>query len=386
MRNGVLGLVLVLSLPGLVFAQEAAGWAAPVRSEHYVVMSDVGDGAAVSREMENRFETYNRLFRFDPAGGELPLLVRVYRNKESYDNYLSARLGGTRPGAVYLHYRQGSQRELVLHRGSPDENRALPYQAFIQFLRAFVPYPPSWMREGFAIYFSTLVAGPSGELKYTENLAWLDAVKNMGDGARSPEAVLLADQRGFPPDFQSLSWALVSFLLGSGKEEYFRTMTESFLLLSNTASAAENSGAVMSRIARWNSPEVFSRDFNSYIASRKTFTELIEDGQRAYAARDPMGAEMAFLGALDQKPDHYAPHYYLGLLAYEEGSFDMADGYYRSALEYGADTALVCYALGVNAASAGKNREAAAYLRQAAAAAPERYGDRVRDLLRRIGQ
>jgi tetratricopeptide (TPR) repeat protein len=367
-----------------VFGQEGSGWAAPLRSDHYVVMSDAGDGAAVAREMEKRFEVYNRLFRFDPAGGSLPLAVRVYRDKNSYDNYLSARLGGTRPGAVYLHYRQTGRRELVIHRGSPDENRTLPYQAFVQFLRASVSYPPSWMREGFAIYFSTLYAGESGELTYTENLAWLDTVKGMGEGARSPEAVLLADLRGFPPAFQSLSWALVSFFLGSGKEEYFRTMTESFLLLSSTAGAAENSGVVMNRIARWNPPEIFNRDFNGYLASRKTFTELIEDGQRAYAVRDSLGAEMAFLSALEQKPDHYAPYYYLGLLTYEGGAYDLADEYYKSALRYGADPALVYYALGVNAASAGKSREAADYLGQAAAASPERYREKAESLILRL--
>jgi tetratricopeptide (TPR) repeat protein len=376
-------LIFVLGLSGFVRAQEA-GWAAPVRSEHYIVTSDAEDGAAVSREMEKRFAVYNRLFRFDPAAGELPLLVRVYRNKENYDNYLSARLGGTRPGAVYLHYRQSDRRELVIHRRSPDENRTLPYHAFIQFLRAFVSYPPSWMREGFAIYFSTLIADETGELKYTENLAWLEAVKAMGERARSPEAVLLADQRGFPPDFQSLSWALVSFFLGSGKEEYFRTMTESFLLLSDSVSAAENAGTVMDRISRWNPPEEFSRDFTGYLAARKTFTELIEDGQRAYALRDPISAEMSFLSALDQKPNHYAPYYYLGLLAYEEGSFDMAAEYYRSALEYGADAALVYYALGVNAASAGKNREAIENLSKAAAASPERYREKSESLIQRL--
>jgi hypothetical protein len=347
-------------------------------------MSDTGDGEAVSREMERRFEVYNRLFRFDPAAGSLPLLVRVYRNKNSYDSYISARLGGPRTGAVYLHYLQSDRRELVVHRGSPDENRTLPYQAFVQFLRAFVPYPPSWMREGFAIYFSTLTADEAGELKYTENLSWLDTVKNMGPGALSPEAVLLADQRGFPPDFQSLSWALVSFFLGGGKEEYFRTMTESFLLLSGTANAAENSSVVMNRIARWNPPDELTRDFTSYLDSRKTFTELIEDGRRAYAARDSLGAETSFLSALDQKPNHYAPHYYLGLLAYEEGAYDTAEEYYRSALEYGADEALVSYALGVNAASAGKTREAIDYLRRAAAVSPERYGEKSESLIRRL--
>jgi tetratricopeptide (TPR) repeat protein len=380
--SGLWGVVFALGLLWPVSGQE--GRAAPVRSEHYAVISDEGNETLVLREMENRFAVYNRLFRFDPAEGTFPLMVRVFGDRNGYDNYISTRLGGTRPGAVYLHYRQSGQRELVIHRGSPDENRTLPYQAFIQFLRAFVPYPPSWMREGFAIYFSGLTADATGELTYSENLSWLEAVKNMEDQALSPETILLADQRGFPPDFQSLSWALVSFFLGSGREEYFRTMTETFLLLSGAASAEENSVAVTNRISRWNPPGDFSRDFKSYLSSRKTFTELIEDGQRAYAAQDPIGAEMAFLSALDQRPNHYAPYYYLGLLAYEEASFDMADEYYKSALRYGVDPALVYYALGVNAASAGKTQEAVNYLRQAAAASPERYGEKSESLIRRL--
>jgi tetratricopeptide (TPR) repeat protein len=365
-------------------ASQETGWAAPVRSEHYVVMSDTGDGGAVSREMESRFAIYNRLFRFDPAAGSFPLLVRVYRNKDSYDKYISGRLGGTRSGAVYLHYRQSDRRELVINRGSMDEGRMVPYQAFIQFLRAFVSNPPSWVREGFAIYFSTLTVTGEGEPAYEENLSWLDTVKGLGENALSPEAIFLADQRGFPQDFQSLSWALVSFFLSSGKEEYFRTMTESFLLLSNTATAAENSEALMRRISLWNPLDNLSKDFQNYLASRKTFTELIEEGQKAYAVRDPVGAEIAFLNALDQKPSHYAPYYYLGLLAYEENSYDMAEQYYRSALQNGADEALVFYAMGVNAASAGKTREAIEYLRQAAAASPERYREKSDSLIQRL--
>jgi tetratricopeptide (TPR) repeat protein len=383
MKAGIVGIVFFAGLLGSVSAQEA-GWAAPVRSAHYVVMSDAGDGAVVSREMESRFAVFNRLFRFDSAVGPLPLMVRVYRNKEGYDQYISSRLGGARPGAVYLHYRQSNRRELVIHRGSVDEGKMVPYQAFIQFLRAFVPNPPSWIREGFAIYFSTLTVSEAGEAAYEENLSWLDTVKGLGEQALSPEAILLADQRGFPREFQSLSWALVSFFLNSGKEEYFRTMTESFLILSNTATAAENSGALLKRISLWNPLDKMARDFQSYLASRKTFTELIEEGQMFYAAGDPLGAELAFTGALDQRPAHYAPYYYLGLLAYEEGSFSMADEYYRAALQYGADEALVSYALGVNAASAGRTGEAIEHLRRAAAVSPERYREKSDSLIQRL--
>jgi hypothetical protein len=44
----------------------------------------------------------------------------------------------------------------------------------------------------------------------------------------------------------------------------------------------------------------------------------------------------------------------------------------------------VYYALGVNAASAGKTREAADYLKQAAAASPDRYQEKAESLIRRL--
>jgi tetratricopeptide (TPR) repeat protein len=372
-------------------AQEAAREAAPVTTAHYEVIADPGDGEVLSRELENRFAVYDRLFRFDPSGAAFPLRVRSFRGREAYDGYVSARLGEGRPGAVYLHYNQGERRELVIHRGGADEWRTLPYQAFIQYLRAFVPNPPSWIREGFAVYFSTLTASETGELKYEENLGWLGTVREavLGPGDRlavSLEKIMLAGRGPLPENFQSLAWSLVSFLLNSGTKDYFRAVTESFMVLSPAAGAEENSEAVLGRLSLFGGMEDLEKDYRNYIASRKTFAELVDGGQKAYAAGDLAAAELAFLQAMEQKPGHYAPCYYLGLLAYGEGDYGMAETWYLSAAENGADGALVAYALGVNAASAGRNQEAAGWLRQAAAAAPERYGDRVRDLLGRIGQ
>jgi tetratricopeptide (TPR) repeat protein len=370
---------------GIFALVSSAGYAQiSLKSEHFEVIADSGDGEALLREMEERFSVYNRLFRFDPEEASYPLRVRSFRDREAYNSYISSRLGAARTGAVYLHYNQKERRELVVNRGSPEEGRALPYQAFIQFLRAFVANPPSWIREGFAIYFSTLNFTNDGKPAYEENLSWLDTVKNLGSALPGPEAILLADSRGLPPEFQSLAWSLVSFFLNSGNENYLRTMTDSFMVLSDGKNAAENAEAVAKRITMWNSMETLTRDYRNYLDSRKTFTELLEEGQRAYARGDALGAEVSFYTALDQRPGHYAPYYYLGLLAYEEGSYDMADQYYRSAIERGADFALVCYALGVNAASAGKKMESINYLHRAAEASPERYREKAEGLIARL--
>jgi tetratricopeptide (TPR) repeat protein len=356
-----------------------------IESQYYEVISDTGaaDAEALAGELEGRFIVYNRLFRFNPQSLSAPLKVRVFGNREDYDRYVSARVGEARPGAVYFHYNQIDRRELVVHRG--EEEGLLPHQAFIQFLRAFIPNPPAWLREGFSIYFSTLTFNAlTGALEYDENLAWLETVKKLQTGGPSPESIMLADIRGIPEYFQSVSWALVSFFLNSGKEDYFRTMTDSFAILALPASAAENCQAVFNHISLWTDLHALEEDYRAYIAARKTFMELIDEGRDAYAARDLLGAELAFMSALDQKPDHYAPYYYLGLLFYEEKNYDMAEHYYRSALQYGADSALVTYALGLNAAAAGRREAAVSFLEQAAAASPERYRQKAADIIARL--
>jgi hypothetical protein len=364
------------------------GISVEVRSLYFDVISDGGsyDAEILLRELELRFEVYNRLFRFNAAALSAPLRVRSIGNKSEYDRYVMERLGSIRDGAVYLHYQQPDRRELVVNRGSPDEGRMLPHQAFIQYLRAFVSQPPTWMREGFAIYFNTLKFDKAArELRYEESLSWLETVKNLGSRGPSLEAVFLADTRGQPEYFQPVSWALVSFFLNAGSgNEYFRTLTESFMLLSDQRTAAENSQSVLDRLLRWTNLEQMTIDYTNYVNSRRTFAELVDGGQQAYAVKDYLNASNYFQGAIYQKPTHYAPYYYLGLISYENRDFDNAEVYYRTALNYGADPALLNYALGVNAATANRSADAINYLELAIAADPGRYREKAEAIIMRL--
>ncbi|MDR2510429.1 MAG: hypothetical protein LBC77_07290 [Spirochaetaceae bacterium] len=362
-----------------------------VRNHVFDITSQGGsfDAEMLLRELESRFEVYNRLFRFNLSQLQGPLRVRAFTDKLAYDAYVSSKLGSTREGAVYLHYNQQDKRELIINRGSPEEERVLPHQAFIQFLRAFVPHPPTWMREGFAIYFNTLKFNKdTRELTYEENLAWLDTVKRISRDRREPsfESIFQSDITGQQPEYyHPISWAIISFFLNSGGNgDYFRSLTESFLLLNPNYSAADNSRIVLSRLTSWTSLASLHRDYTAYIESRFTFAELIDAGQRAYAQKNFPEADAYFLEALYQKPGHFAPYYYLGLLAYEEKNHDLADQYYRSALQFGADYALVQYAMGVNAATSGRAEEAITYLQNAGQAAPERYAERVAQIIQKI--
>jgi tetratricopeptide (TPR) repeat protein len=396
-------ITVFLALIQVVQGQQVPGQQVPGQQEQqiswqrYEVLIGTGDSQpaespeesaeleAFVRQMEGRFSVYTQLFRFDPARLEGPLKVRIVEDAAAYNSYVSSRLGGDRPGAVYIHYQDAGRRELVINRGAAEEGRYLSYQAFIQYLRAFIPNPPSWLREGFAIYFTTLDYSPSGELAYMENLAWLETVKNMGGRVPPLESILLADQGTEPENFRALSWALVSFFLNSGNENYFRSLIESFMLLSPAADSVQNSQAITAHIGRWGDLTQMREDFFSYLDSRKTFLEFMSEGEAAYTEKDVFMAELSFMSALNQKPDHYAPYYYLGLLAYENSRHDQAEQYYKQSIENGADRALVLYALGINAVAAGRNSDAVVFLRQAAELSPERYRVKANDLIKKLG-
>ncbi|MDR1389717.1 MAG: hypothetical protein LBJ31_07045 [Treponema sp.] len=355
------------------------------RSAHYeALVPDGVDGALLLAEMEQRFEVYNRLFRFDPDTLQSALRVRVFTNPRQYRDYVESKLGVSRDGAVYLHYNSAENRELVVLKGSGESAPVFSHQAFIQFLRGFVNQSPAWIREGFAVYFSTLVYNETeGRLEYEENLSWLDTVKRAGPA--NPETILLADRRpGIPANFQGLSWALVSFFLENGDLDYFRTLTDSFMVLDPAASALKNSEAVYQRLIRFTNLTSLSRAWQAYIAQKRTFTELVDQGQKNYSEGNLVAAEADFTAAGKIKSGHYAPLYYLALIAYDRNDYAGAEALYKRALDAGAERALVQYARGVNASAQGDPASAKAFLEEAARLAPALYRARADDLIRRL--
>lgn len=347
--------------------------------------SNAEDAVSLAKEMNLRFEVFNSLFRFNHALIPGSFKVRTFTSKEAYDNYVFSRLNRTSNEAVYLHYNNPARRELIVHRTEGVSPGILAHQAFIQFIRGIIPHPPSWMQDGFAIFFSNMQYDNTEDvLNYTENLAWLETVKRWGPAAPSIESILMADVDGIPERFQPASWALVSFLMNNENEEYRRLLFESFMLLSPNATAAENTLAIMQRMNSWANAENLQQDYERYFASRRTFIGFIEEGRLAYDAKDPVRAEMHFLNALEIRKDHYAPYYFLGLLAYEAKNHDEAELFYRSSLQFGADEALLRYAMGLNALSANRPDDARIFLQQASALSPDRYKNKVDDLLARI--
>jgi tetratricopeptide (TPR) repeat protein len=342
---------------------------AQLKTDHYEIIAD-GKGAnknnvadtAYARDMEQLFSLFNGVFCFDPKALTAPLRVRVFSDRDEYNAYITARLGGEKPGAVYLQYGNPAKNELVIHQESQEESQLVPHQAFIQFIRAYIPSPPLWLREGFAAYFTAL----SNENEKT--MDWLVIAKK---AAIKAENILTETGQkpvlDSPFSFSILSWSVVSFFMDDKLSPRYRALTDSFTVLDPPASVEDNTRAMLVRLTRFAAMEEINRGYTKYIADRKTFVDIVEEGQKAYNSRNLNAAAALFRQAKDIKPDHYAPYYYLGLIAYEEKNYTEAEESFRDAAVFGALIPQVQYARGVNAAAAGKKDDAKSYLEEAAA-------------------
>ncbi|MFW5801911.1 MAG: tetratricopeptide repeat protein [Spirochaeta sp.] len=364
-------------------------------SGYYQITSYVNEEHAreMAVELSTLFDFYNSYFHFDPSVLPHALQVKIFATRQEYDDYISRFIDDPREDFVYLHYSDPQRSELVGVADDTRENRmALSHQGFIQFLRSFIPNPPLWMREGFAVYFENLRYEPEFDsISYRENLSWLETLKSELDNGLfdelSPEQLLHIDvetAQEHLENFYPRAWGLVSFLLHSPVREYNRLLWDSISALDPNNSLNENNQSVIEQAFEWIDPAVFTEDLYFYIETRQTFRGLVQDGIQLYAEDSHGRAEQRFIQALNLQDGNYIPYYYLGLINYSRGNYALADFYYTTALELGADEPVTLYALGVNAYADDRFDEAVELLMEARAIAPEEYQEKADQLITRI--
>lgn len=365
-------------------------------SEHYIVYSEISavHAQTISQQMEKLFDTYNSYFHFTPSSLSGKMKVRIFSNKDRFNNYLKNVIDAEKEDFVYLHYSDIQKSELVgfSKEAQSDFDASIAHQGSIQFLKAFISAPPLWMREGFAILFETCSFDRNtGELSYRENLSWLPTLRDIINSDEkdllSLTSVLTMDQEEAKANFEFFypqSWGMVSFLMNTDKTEYQRMLWDSIRLLDADAKLVQNSKAIKDYILTWVSPDKLSNDFTSYLQSRKTFNELVQSGINAYKEESYAKAKPSFERALELRTDHPLPFYYLGLLHYNNGNYEQAQVYYQKALSKGADKATTYYAMGVNSFAAKQFDDATDYLNKAKENSPDKYTEKVSKLLSRI--
>lgn len=361
---------------------------------HYTVWvtGDNQTANALAERLEKLFELFNTYFRFDTTMLKGPLTVRMFADKTAFDAYVQKVTGQAKEDFVYIHYPTVERSELVIFSKADvqDFDASLAHQAFVQFIKAFVAEPPVWIREGFAVYFERVLWDPATKtLSFMENDSWLETVKILQTqnklvtiekllSMNSEEATLSIDV------FYPQSWAFISFLLNSEKPVYQRFMWDVIASLRANPSDKDMPAKIKNYFVAWYSKNDADIDFAGYIKNQKTFAEYITAGVQAYTDKNYDVALTYFLSAVKKNPDNYIAHYYLGLIAYAKNDYARAEEYYKTALALGSDQAITYYALGINAFASKRFEDAKTYLNKAAEIAPDKYADKVKELLARI--
>ncbi|MFW6215140.1 MAG: tetratricopeptide repeat protein [Alkalispirochaetaceae bacterium] len=393
MKTRVLLLFLVLLSATLAYAQSETF---EYTSEHYRVLSQISDDHAeeTSLKLEAMLALYNDYFRFDLDALPARMQVRIFEGKPEFDNYLQRVLGESREDFVYLHYNDVAKSELVgFDQDDSGFDVALKHQGFIQYFRAFIPHPPLWLREGFAVFFEEATYDEQFQAAiYRENLAWLDRLKEILDGEFDAPPIAMADMLDLEVAeatrridvFYPQAWGMVSFLVNAQDREINRILWDSLSALEAGNSLEENVAALNREVFRWVNQDDLEAAFLDYVDSRRSFRGLVEGGMSAYEDGDLDTAEEHFVTAANLRPSNHIAPYYLGLIAYTRQNYSLADYYYEQALDRGADEALTYYALGVNAYADNRFDQAITYLERTIDINPEQYRERAQELLVRI--
>ncbi len=387
-------LALFLCIPLAVFAQDSAQFTA--ETDHYRILSEVSQAQAddVSHKMEAALALYNDIFHFDLTLLPAKFRIRIFKDLDSFNAYLTKVLSQTRTDFVFIAWSDPERSELLCFpKDDASFTASLLHQGCIQFVKGFVDNPPVWLREGVATYLDASTWDPAAAtFTFKQNLAWLDGLKALVRGESTTKLItfleLLTISRESAQSqmdvFAPESWGMVQFLLNSPDREYSRALWDSVAALNPKATLDDNSQRSRKRAFSWVTDQKLQADFSAFVLSMKTATDLVKDGIDRYSKGDMASAESSFSRSLELDPSIGTSFYYLGLISYSRKDFPRAEDMYLKAFQLGTNAGVINYALGVNSFAAGKNTDAAKYLNFAKQADTASYGDRVDALLKRI--
>ena len=362
-----------------------------IESDYYKIYSEVsvGHAAETAEILDAYFNFYNMYFHFDETALSYKMKVKIFKDKDTFDDYLADIIPEEKNSFVFLQYNQPDKNELICYYSEDATySKYLAHHGFMQFLKTFIPSPPLWMQKGFAIYFEDCYYSPEEKaVEYKENLDWLFTLKkyinNTVEGYENsiiPFPTLLTmnveNANASIDVFYAQSWGLVHFLLNSTDNSYNRILWDSIKSLSPDKDRKNNEVAIIKDAFEWVGKNAFSSDFIKYIDRIKTFPDLVQDGMDYYAEGDLSMAERTFINALSMRDDHPVPYYYLGLIYYAEHDYMMAEYYYQTAVQMGGEEGITYYALGVNAYADNRFEESVDSLVKSYRADPDFYGEK----------
>lgn len=341
--------------------------------------------------------SFGDVFGFNPDPDAHICRVRIFNDRQSFDKYITERIGDTRNQFLFLKYSKPELSELILYPAvgstgyrafaGPSLNR----QLLLQYLYSYALEPPLWIRDGFQAWSERFSYDPvKKQVTFEDYSPWLESAKALNnDPARRINVgeILSAVTGTFESSrFYPQAWAFVEFLLQSDNQEYRRFLHEALVLLEgwgryNAESQQENTDVIRARFARSKASLSADADFTAWLSVKKTFSEIVQSGVTAYNAGRFAEARGLLETAYGIRREDPLLAYYLGLVHYADGRYPEAGVWYTKALSLGADPSTVNWALGLNALALDKKAEARKFLETASSLNPERYGDKTERLL-----
>ena len=321
----ILVLAVFLCIPLAVFAQDAAQFTA--ETDHYRIYSETSQAQAddVSHKMEAALNLYNDIFHFDLARLPAKLRVRIFKDLDSFNAYLTKVLSQTRTDFVFIAWSDPARSELLCFpKDDASFTASLLHQGCIQFVKSFVDNPPVWLREGVATYLDASTWDPAtSAFTFRQNLAWLDGLKAIVRGETPTRLIGFPDLLTITREgaqsqmdvFAPESWGMVQFLLNSPDRTYSRVLWDTISALTPKATLEENSQHSRKRAFSWVTDQKLQSDFSAYVLSSKTATDFVRDGIDQYSKGDIAGAEGSFSRSTELDPSIGISFYYLGLIA-----------------------------------------------------------------------
>ena len=112
--------------------------------------------------MEAAIVLYNEIFHFDLSQLPAKFRVRIFKDLDGFNAYLTKVLSQTRTDFVFIAWSDPERSELLCF---PKDDAAftasLLHQGCIQFIKGFVDNPPVWLREGVATYLDASAWDPA---------------------------------------------------------------------------------------------------------------------------------------------------------------------------------------------------------------------------------
>ena len=326
---------------GAVSAHEA-------QSAHYSVVSDTSQREAklIAEHMEQAFTAYGRFLGPLELKGER-LGVRIFASQAAFTAE-GAKQGFKGDNFQYLHS-MGDYERVVVGWSIPEPAllMRIRHEAFHQYFRRLVNYPPHWLNEGLAEVFEASLIDSSGGVslrisapmhrRLREGILKVDRGALNKKGYRRIEiATLVAMTK---PQWKaklnsaySQSWAFAHFLLQGDEGAHVKTLGAVLAALSPDADEATNLAAAQEALG--DIPGL-ARAYESWAKRTQVpGSESYARGSAAFSKQDYKAAERELTKALEADPLNPRYNYLRAQARYSLSKLDLARADIENAIAY----------------------------------------------------